>query len=82
MGKQPLVDALIFARGSYLFRELENCELRGTDNVPVQISVHNFLRRPTIGCCIHYLSDLITPDLPLGINSVTVVRIQRHANVQ
>ena len=41
----------IFVRGHYLFREAnsfprakleENCELRGTDNVQGQISVHIF----------------------------------------
>ena len=43
--------ARIFVRGHYLFREAntlprakleENCELRGTDNVQGQISVHIF----------------------------------------
>ena len=78
----PQVDALIFAKESYLFRELEDCELHGTDNVLEQISVHNFLRRLTIVCCIHYFSDVIMQGLPLGINSVPAFLFQSHANIQ
>ena len=57
--------ARIFVRGHYLFREAnsfprakleENCELRGTDNVQGQISVHIFA--PNGGYCLYYPSNL------------------------
>ena len=57
--------ARIFVRGHYLFREAnslprakleENCELRGTDNVQGQISVHIFA--PNGGYCFYYPSNL------------------------
>ena len=57
--------ARVFVRGHYLFREVnsypnaqleENCELRGTDNVQGQISVHIFA--PNGSYCLYYPSNL------------------------
>ena len=57
--------ARIFVLGHYLFREAnsfprakleENCELRGTDNVQGQISVHIFA--PNGHYCLYYPSNL------------------------
>ena len=57
--------AKIFVREHYLFREAnscprvqleENCELRGTDNVQGQISLHVFA--PNGGYRVYYLSNL------------------------
>ena len=51
--------ARIFVRGHYLFREAnsfpkatleENCELRGSDNVQGQISVHIFAAKLRLLC--------------------------------
>ena len=55
--------ARIFVRGHYLFREAnsfprakleENCELRGTDNVQVQISVHIFEDKWRLLCLLSF----------------------------
>ena len=57
--------ARIFVRGHYLFREansfpraklVENCELRGTDNVQGQISEHIFASNGDY--CLYYPSNL------------------------
>ena len=57
--------ARIFVRGHYLFRVAnsfprakleENCELRGTDNVQGQISVH--ILAPNGDYCLYYPSNL------------------------
>ena len=65
--------ARIFVRGHYLFLEAhsfprakleENCELRGTDNVQGQISVHIF---EAIGCyCVYYPSNILLQGGILG----------------
>ena len=53
----------IFVRGHYLFREAnsfprakleENCELRGTDNVQGQISVHIFEAKWMLLCLLSF----------------------------
>ena len=47
--------ARIFVRGHYLFREansLENCELRGTDNVQGQKAEHIFAAKLRLLCLI------------------------------
>ena len=53
----------IFVRGHYLFREAnsfprakleENCELRGTDNVQGQISVHIFEDKWRLLCLLSF----------------------------
>ena len=55
--------ARIFVRGHYLFREAnsfprakleENCELRGTDNVQGQISVHIFEDKWRLLCLLSF----------------------------
>ena len=55
--------ARIFVRGHYLFREAnsfprakleENCELRGTDNVQGQISVHIFEAKWMLLCLLSF----------------------------
>ena len=55
--------ALIFVRGHYLFREVnsfprakleENCELRGTDNVQGEISVHIFEDKWRLLCLLSF----------------------------
>ena len=55
--------ARIFVRGHYLFREAnsfprakleENCELRGTDNVQGQISVHIFEAKWILLCLLSF----------------------------
>ena len=55
--------ARIFVRGHYLFREAnsfprakleENCELRGTDNVQRQISVHIFEAKWMLLCLLSF----------------------------
>ena len=55
--------ARIFVRGHYLFREAnsfprakleENCELRGTDNVQGQISVHIFESKWMLLCLLSF----------------------------
>ena len=65
--------AQIFVRGNYLFREAnsflrgkleENCELRGTDNVQGQISVHIFEAKWML--CVYYPSNIFLQGRILG----------------
>ena len=62
--------ARIFVRGHYLFREAnsfprakleENCELRGTDNVQGQISVHIFEAKWMLLCLLSFKYFFTTP---------------------
>ena len=72
--------AWIFVHGHYLLQEAnsfprakleENCELRGTDNVQGQISMHIF--KPNGGYCAYYPSNIFTQgplflgDLPQAV---------------
>ena len=85
--------ARIFVRGHYLFREAnsfprakleENCELRGTDNVQGQISVHIFEAKWMLLCLLSFkyfflqgrvLGDLFSKLFKRQRNSVSAQNI-------
>ena len=75
--------ARIFVPGHYLFREAnsfprakleENCEIRGTDNVQGQISVHIFA--PNIGYCVYYPSNIFSQGCILGDLFLKVLNVK------
>ena len=60
---------------------LENCELRGTDNVQGQISMHIF--KPNGGYCAYYPSNIFTQGpLFLGDLCQAVKRQNNYGSVQ